>query len=184
MEISSTLYFLHVLTLFIMNQTCFWADPTEERILHRRQQDAWKDLHGFVEERFHHAPVMATGASEGILMARKRGDGKPNTGLPHHPTLVDKATEWTHTLDAWHLVAFSSMCAQAKSFLVAWAVLEPDSPFKEMTKAVEAARVEEEFQISSWGLVEGGHDYDRLNCSIQLRSGEVFTKTIKMDNKL
>jgi ATP synthase F1 complex assembly factor 2 len=53
-----------------------------------------------------------------------------------------------------------------------------------MTKAVEAARVEEEFQISSWGLVEGGHDYDRLNCSIQLRSGEVFTKTIKMDNKL
>ena len=34
--------------------------------------------------------------------------------------------------------------------------------------AVNAARVEEEFNIECWGLVEGGHDYDRLNCSVQM----------------
>lgn len=167
-----------------MDQTCFWADPTEDRLLHRRQQNAWEDLHTFVEDRFDHAPAMAMGASEGILMARKRGDRKPSAGLPHNPALIDKATRWTNSLDAWHLVAFSSMCAQAKSFMVACAVLEPDSPLKDMAKVVEASRVEEEFQIANWGLVEGGHDYDRLNCSIQLHSAAVFTKTINVDNNL
>jgi hypothetical protein len=33
------------------------------------------------------------------------------------------------------------------------------SPFaKDLAKAIEAARVEEEIQIGSWGLVEGQHD--------------------------
>ena len=44
---------------------------------------------------------------------------------------------------------------------MAFAVLEPSSPLqKDLRKAVEASRVEEEFQILSSGLVEGGHDYD------------------------
>jgi ATP synthase F1 complex assembly factor 2 len=152
--------------------------------LHRRQEQAWKSLHGFVEERFDHAPAFALGASEGILMARKRGDTKPSAGLPHPPNLVEKAKEWTYSLDAWHLGALSSMTSQAKSFLVGWAILEPGSPLSEISKAMEASRVEEEFQISSWGLVEGGHDYDRLNCSIQLHSAQLFAKTIAMDNQL
>ena len=42
----------------------------------------------------------------------------------------------------------------------------------------EASRVEEEFQISCWGLVEGQHDYDRLNSSVQLHSASLFAKTI------
>jgi hypothetical protein len=29
------------------------------------------------------------------------------------------------------------------------------------------ARVEEEFQISNWCLVEGQDDYDRSNCTVQ-----------------
>jgi chaperone required for assembly of F1-ATPase len=37
------------------------------------------------------------------------------------------------------------------------------SPFaRELPKAIGAARLEEEFQMSSWGLVEGQYDYDRL----------------------
>jgi ATP synthase F1 complex assembly factor 2 len=153
-------------------------------VLHRRQEQAWKELHSFVQERFDHAPAFAMGATEGMLMARKRGKQKPSAGLPHPPSLSKQASEWTQTLDAWHLVALSSMCSQAKSFLVAWAMLEPNSPLKDMTKAIAASRVEEEFQISSWGLVEGGHDYDRLNCSIQLHSAKLFAKTIAMDNGL
>lgn len=164
--------------------TCFWADPTEDRVLHRRQKEAWEGLHSFVKKRFDFEPAYAMGANEAILMARKRGDQKPFAGLPHPPALFDKTEEWTHTLDAWHLGALSSVCAQAKSFLVAFAVLEPDSPFREVAKAIEASRVEEEFQISNWGLVEGGHDYDRLNCSIQIHSAEFFTKSIEIDNEL
>lgn len=149
-------------------------------MLHRRQEQAWKDLHGFVEASLDGAPAFAMGASEAMLMTRKRAN--KTAGLPHPPPLLKAAEKWTHTLDAWHLVSLQSICAQAKSFLVAYAVLEPESPLQELTKAIEASRVEEEFQISNWGLVEGGHDYDRLNCSIQLHSAYLFTKTIAMDN--
>lgn len=165
-----------------MCQTCFWADPTEDRVLHRRQEDAWKELHDFVESRLGHRPAFALGASEGMLMARKRGSLKPSAGLPHPPELLEKATEWTQSLDAWHLVALSSICSQAKSFFVAWAMLQPGSPMGEIQQATDASRVEEEFQISNWGLVEGGHDYDRLNCSIQLNSAKFFVDAIAIEN--
>jgi ATP synthase F1 complex assembly factor 2 len=156
----------------------------EDRVFHRRQEQAWKELHDFVEERFDHAPARAMGFNEGMLMARKRGDQKPSAGLPHPPSLLDSAADWTATLDAWHLVALSSICSQSKSFLVAWALLQPNSPLEDIAKATAASRVEEEFQISNWGLVEGGHDYDRLNCSIQLASAKLFARTIAMDNEL
>jgi len=152
--------------------------------LYRRQEEAWKELHQFVQDRWDHAPAFAMGANEAILMARKRGDAKPTTGLPHPPQLQQQFSDWTHSLDAWHLVALSSICSQAKSFLVAWAMMEPNSPIRDLQRAIDASRVEEEFQISNWGLVEGGHDYDRLNHSIQLHSAQLFVKTIAIDNEL
>ena len=33
-----------------------------------------------------------------------------------------------------------------------------------------ASRIEEEFQIEIWGVVEGGHDMDRLNNQVTLSS--------------
>lgn len=36
--------------------------------------------------------------------------------------------------------------------------------------AMDLSRVEEEFQIGRWGLVEGGHDLDRVNCAVNLSS--------------
>ena len=153
--------------------------------MHRRQEQAWKSLHSFVEQQLDHPPAFAMGANEGMVMTRKRPPHKPYSGLPHHPTLYGKAEEWTLTLDAWHLAALHAVCAQAKSFLVAFAVLERNSPFQaDLAKAVEASRVEEEFQISNWGLVEGGHDYDRLNCSVQLHAAQVLTRAIALDNNL
>ena len=165
-------------------KTCFWADPTEDRVLHRQQEQAWKELHQFVQTQLDHTPACALGAHEAMLMCRKRGDAKPSAGLPHPPDLIHKASDWTHSLDAWHLVSLASICSQAKSFLIAWAMMTPGSPLDDVTKAAEASRVEEEFQIANWGLVEGGHDYDRLNCSIQLHSARVFTKLIALDNEL
>jgi ATP synthase F1 complex assembly factor 2 len=180
--------------------TCFWSDPTQDRVLHRRQEQAWSDLHAFVENKFHHKPAMALGANEGMRMARKREkDSMSKAGLPHPPELYEQAEHYIKSLDAWHLVAFHAICSQAKSFLVALAVLEqghasshtskssellPLLPFKGdlLSKAIQASRVEEEFQIASWGLVEGGHDYDRLNCSIQLHSAHFLARTITMDN--
>jgi ATP synthase F1 complex assembly factor 2 len=44
--------------------------------------------------------------------------------------------------------------------------------------ASDAARVEEEFNIECWGLVEGGHDYDRLNCSIQMHAASFLARAV------
>jgi len=163
--------------------TCFWADPTEDRLLHRRQQKAWKGLHEFCTKKLDgFAPITAYGM-EGILMSRKRGEEKPKAGLPHPQELTTAATRWTASLDAWQLVALNSIATQAKSWLIAFSLLETDSPFKDIAQASEASRVEEEFQISVWGLVEGQHDYDRLNSSVQLHSATLFAKTILLEHE-
>lgn len=38
-----------------------------------------------------------------------------------------------------------------------------------------ASRLEEEFQVEIWGVVEGGHDMDRLNNSVSLAAVSLFT---------
>lgn len=126
-------------------------------------------------------------------MSRKRGEEKANAGLPHPSELTEAAVRWTHSLDAWQLVALNSIAIQAKSFLIAFCMLESaglsivgdksaiKAPFSDVAQASEASRVEEEFQISVWGLVEGQHDYDRLNSSVQLHSAIMFSKTILLE---
>jgi hypothetical protein len=44
--------------------------------------------------------------------------------------------------------------------------------------AVGAAQVEEEFNIECWRLVEGGHNYDQLNCSIQMHAASFLARTV------
>lgn len=174
--------------------TCFWADPTEDRVLNRRQADAWTGIHDYCHQRLGAKPTTAMGL-EGILMSRRRGSAKPFAGLPHSMELMEAARTWTESLDAWQLSALSSINSQAKSFLVGFAMLDIQKGHHQQNKdttvsgsaaigvekAIEASRVEEEFQISNWGLVEGGHDYDRLNCSIQLHAASLFAKTILLD---
>lgn len=36
------------------------------------------------------------------------------------------------------------------------------------------SRIEEEFQVEIWGVVEGGHDMDRLNHSVAIHSATLF----------
>lgn len=46
--------------------------------------------------------------------------------------------------------------------------------FIDLEKVVAASRIEEEFQVEIWGVVEGGHDMDRLNNSVRLSSVGAF----------
>jgi ATP synthase F1 complex assembly factor 2 len=181
---------------YVMTDTvCYWADATTDRILYRRQEEAWNDLYAHIESSFGETMTKAMGAPEGMIMARN----SVTAGMPLTKELQDKCRAWVDTLDAWHLTALHSAASEAKSFWVAWALLDQQqvqqheqeieqpepttSPFaKDLTKAIEAARVEEEFQISSWGLVEGQHDYDRLNCSVQLHAAVLLSDSLAVDN--
>jgi ATP synthase F1 complex assembly factor 2 len=45
-----------------------------------------------------------------------------------------------------------------------------------------ASRLEEEFQVEIWGVVEGGHDMDRLNNAVRLSSVASFL-SLQRDNE-
>jgi len=171
---------------YLKNDTsCYLTDPQEDRVLYRKQMRAWEELHEWAQEqigRGKHAPARAVGNDEGLIMSRAR-KSKPGAGLPHPEVLVEEAEAWVNSLDAWRLIAMQAVTVEAKSFLVGMAVVRgcdmdhridesmSSPPYVEAgAEAVEASRVEEEFNIEQWGLVEGGHDYDRLNASISIHS--------------
>jgi len=181
--------------------TCYWADATEDRILQRRQSKHWDALHKWANcelTGLGAKPAVATGAGEGMVMSRLR-ESKPFAGLPHPDDLMQNAKTFLEGCDAWTLAAMQTVTMDAKSFLVGMAVVRgvdgwldvldeegakgKTNPFlKDAKKAVLASRVEEEFQIDNWGLVEGGHDYDRLNCSIQIHAATVLMESIAFSN--
>ena len=193
---------------YLANDTsCYWADPNEDRALHRRQSQAWEGLHNSLSTDLLQlpndlGPAHAMGGGEAILLSRK-SNGNPRSGLPHPPILVERAREWVNSLDAWSLAALYSACAESKSFFIGAALIhdaikargnalsevEGDeksigdvgnsgSIVRDGKWAVGASRVEEEFNIECWGLVEGGHDYDRLNCSIQMHAASFLARTV------
>lgn len=147
---------------------CYYVDPMEDRQLYQKQQRAWDAVHRKVETTVGHAPAVAHGA-EGILLARR--------GLPHPPALVDYARLYVESLDAWKLTILHTVASEAKSFWVAWYLLEHDPV--SLSDIVELSRIEEEYQIENWGLVEGQHDYDRLNTSIQIRSAYLLKQLLE-----
>jgi len=168
------------LKYLLTDTICYWTDPMEDRGLHRRQQDAWDSIHNHCSATmFSDAKAaVAMGVDEALLMSRSRKTKQ--SGLPHPESVLAGAKKLVESLDAWHLTALDSVTRGSKSLLVALASLTGGADPK---AAVEASRVEEEFQIANWGLVEGGHDYDRLNCSIQIHSAHIFLSSIAIDNK-
>ncbi len=177
---------------YLRNDTsCYWADPTEDRILHRRQSQAWEDLHNTLSSELLKlpedlGPAQAVGGGESLLLSR-RSEGNPARGLPHPPILVDRAQKWVDSLDAWTLAALYSACAESKSFFIGAAMIHEAAKrvegneskiAKDAKWALTAARVEEDFNIETWGLVEGAHDYDLLNGSIQMYAASFLAQTV------
>ena len=150
---------------------CFWVDPMEERVLYRKQQAAWDKIHTICEKILGDKPAMTLGVTDSLWLTRKA------KGLPHPPRVTQEATALVHSLNAWELTALASITTNCKSILIGLAMMY--SNILTPAQASTASRVEEEFNIDNWGLVEGGHDYDRLNSSIQLHAAEIMIQTTR-----
>lgn len=103
-------------------------------------------------------------------------------GLAHDDRVIEAAHAWVESLDAWHTTCLYVACAEAKSFWIAASLMMNSTSTTATTtttmdakQAQIAARVEEEFNIEAWGLVEGQHDYDRLNSAVQLQAVSLMT---------
>ena len=53
-----------------------------------------------------------------------------------------------------------------------------------MEQGLEAARVEENFQIEGWGLVEGGHDIDSAGLKVQVAAPSIFLRLLQSEHCL
>ena len=162
---------------------CFWADPTrdEDRILYQRQEESWEKVHQRVEATVGQALATASGKTEGIFIS----SAGSSRGLPHPAAVLQYSQSFTKSLDAWHLTALNQLASEAKSFWLAWALLSDHDHegqlFPSIQDAVDAFRLEEEVQIDQWGLVEGGHDYDRLNASVTVRAALLLRDALELE---
>jgi ATP synthase F1 complex assembly factor 2 len=79
--------------------------------------------------------------------------------------------EYLMNLDAWKLCALMELSSACKS--VCMAIGGASGGFS-VEQVIRASRVEEDYQIEQWGLVEGGHDIDLADSQVRIRSPMVF----------
>ena len=75
----------------------------------------------------------------------------------------------------------TGLCSRARaralqSILLSLAVLENRITPRQ---AVDLSRVEEEYQIGIWGMVEGGHDLDRNYANVQVLAASSMIKMLR-----
>ena len=133
---------------------CFYAEP-ELRVLLNRQRKAFRGLHEWMEDEWD-APLATT---DSVFK------------LKHPPGSVARVAAMVDALDGPALTALQCATMESKSLVIGLAlVLRRITP----RVAEEASRLEEEFQMEQWGLVEGGHDMDIVAGRVNMASASAF----------
>jgi len=78
------------------------------------------------------------------------------------------------------LAAAEQLAACCKSVCIALAAIRGHLGTKDVLKV---ARIEEDYQIEQWGLVEGGHDIDIADFHVRVAAPLVFMRLIKNHSK-
>lgn len=133
---------------------CFYAD-SEQRALVRRQKQKFGRILQWLEEEW------------GIKLNTTDTLFK----VAHPPEAISKLKALLAALDPEALTALQSATMESKSLLLSLALILRHIPPED---AGETCRLEEEFQMEQWGLVEGGHDLDRVATTVQLTSASLF----------
>ncbi|EFJ06001.1 hypothetical protein SELMODRAFT_187108 [Selaginella moellendorffii] len=77
----------------------------------------------------------------------------------------------------WELSAVDQLTASARSLVIALAIIDGRL---DVEKAMKAIRVDEDFQIAKWGLVEGGHDIDISDLRVRITAASIFHRLLQM----
>ncbi|KAL1291890.1 hypothetical protein HN51_060383 [Arachis hypogaea] len=131
------------------------ADNDLTSHVHDRQVEKLNPLLCWVESEFGFKPVVYSSFFGG-----KQEDG-----------LVKAVENLLKRSDDCELAAIDAIAAAAHSLVIAIAVVRDKLQIEE---AIELIRLEEDFQVERWGLVEGGHDVDIADLRVQVSSGAVF----------
>lgn len=79
-------------------------------------------------------------------------------------------------LDNWQLIAAEQLTVTCKSMLLMTAVLKGRLDAKQ---AIDASRLEEDYQLEEWGAVEAGHDLDIADINIRVFSPSLLLQLLK-----
>ncbi|MED6107117.1 hypothetical protein PIB30_011132 [Stylosanthes scabra] len=131
------------------------ADNDLTTHVHDRQVEKLNPLLSWVELEFGFKPVVYSSFFGG-----KQEDG-----------LVKAVENLLKRSDDCELAAIDAIAAAAHSLVIAIAVVRDKLQIEE---AIELIRLEEDFQVERWGLVEGGHDVDIADLRVQVSSAAVF----------
>lgn len=79
------------------------------------------------------------------------------------------------SVNDWQLAAVDALSAAAKSLVIAMAISRGRLDIEE---AIQVIRLEEDYQIEEWGLVEGGHDIDVADLQSRVAAASVFLRLL------
>ncbi|CAN0442791.1 unnamed protein product [Pylaiella littoralis] len=141
---------------YLPTDTVCFLSPDPDPVVARRQRQLWAPLRDWAGE--------ALGIPVATTTEIHR---KPE----HPPESLAQARNLLESLDEWGLAAVQSVTMECKSLVIALALL-----FRKTTveKAFDAARLEEEYNVERWGMIEGGHDMDRGNTSLALTAASTL----------
>lgn len=120
-----------------------------------RQVEKFAPLLKWVESEFGFKPVVYSSFFGG-----KQDDG-----------LVKAIENLLKKTDDCELAAIDALAAASHSLVISIGIFQGKLQIEE---AIELIRLEEDFQVDRWGLVEGGHDVDVADLRVQISSAAVF----------
>ncbi|KAL6135858.1 hypothetical protein ACLB2K_068083 [Fragaria x ananassa] len=123
--------------------------------IHERQVEKIDPLLDWMESEFGFKPVVYSSFF----------GGKQDEGLLEAVETLLKKT------DECELAAIDAIAGAAHSLTIALGLFRGKLNIGE---AIELIRLEEDFQVDKWGLVEGGHDVDIADLKVQITSAAVF----------
>ncbi|KAF0895161.1 hypothetical protein E2562_006862 [Oryza meyeriana var. granulata] len=136
----------------------FFRAPEDNELtvgLHKRQKEKIDPILDWVNTEFGFKPVVFTGVF----------GGKQDEGLAKAVETVLK-----NTTD-FELASIDAMAAASYSLVIPLAIFRGRLGIEQ---AMELIRLEEDYQVDRWGLVEGGHDVDKADLKVQVSSAAVF----------
>jgi len=146
-------------------ETCFKYLPTDAALFMTRDDDRLL----LKKQRQHLQPIVKWLSKKLDIELKSKQD---MYGRINHPELTkQKITNIINQLDHFALTCLQGATMECKSVILGIAYL---CRHISLEQAKTVSRLEEEFQVEIWGLVEGGHDMDRLNNAVSLSSVGFF----------
>ncbi|KAG7393664.1 ATP synthase mitochondrial F1 complex assembly factor 2 [Phytophthora pseudosyringae] len=153
--VDEMLHYLHTDTV------CYQVTADQQEKLVALQQKKWKPIRKWFSDAFEGEVDVSHGSID---------------RLAHDQQLVANVRAHLEMLNDFELTAMRTLTKECKSLITALAVSKRHITAKE---AMDVCRLEEEFQINNWGLVEGGHDLDRVNCAVKLSSASFLLSLLE-----